>query len=471
MKTLLTDLREAALADKFNAALSWAELENGTLLATVLASAIMVDLRRSGSEDGVNTIETFDEDAIKELGDLLSFAIEGDGRPFTLPLGTVVRPYQPGSVEIGGEVWVIQTGKPGLFPIEIVRHDAYGRNLELLRETISKLVQGRPWQYIGLPSPSNISDHGPVNLLAFPPFHDAGGVVLQREANSTVAACFAAAMPDDVKFLALAIANDMRAMWHRRQDIADQARAVRRIAESKIAEDAVGVALRAIAIDLHRQHNADLFDFHVQYDAVDDAYRPGLVLDFIPAPFEGVHANDSAPHGIHGRREERDVVHALGADGEIDSFAAAVVRYAPEGQAEVLARLAVDYDTVVQFVTPLGPVYATLYWRNGCIEAEISAPNRIVKRGEYLEWYEEVFDAGDAQALLGLTLFDVLPLPFDAKCNQAGDAAASRREDAAPQRALARQLRHRAHLGALMGDGVGAQRTVPQPQLRSPRSS
>lgn len=416
MKRFATDSLASALVDKLNIALDSDDLENGTLLHTVLVSAIMVDLRRSGIEDAVALIDTLDEDAIKELGDLLLFAIEGDGRPFTLPFGTVVRPYQPGSVEIGGEVWVIQAGQPGLLPIEIVRHDAYGRNLELLREFISKWVQGRPWQRIGLPSPSNISDHGPVNLLAFPPFHEAGGVVLQREVNSTGAACFAAAMPEDIKFLALSIASDMKVMWHRRQDIADQASAVRRIAESKILNDAVGVALHAIAIDLHRQHTADQFDFYVQYDAVDDAYRPGVVLDFIPAPFEGVHANHGAPHGAHGRREERHVVHALGADGEIDSFAAAVVRYAPEGQAEVLARLAIDYDTVVQFVTPLGPVYATLYWRNGCIEAEISAPGRIVKRGKYLEWYEEVFDADDAQALLGLTPFDVLPLPFDAKC-------------------------------------------------------
>ena len=416
MKTFATDLLEATLVDKFDAALRSVELENGTLLATVLASAIMVDLRCSGREDGVDTIDTLDEDAIKELSALLLFAIEGDDRPFTLPLGTVVRPYEPGSVEIGAEVWVIQTGKPGLFPMEIVRHDAYGRNLELLREFISKWVQGRPWQCIGLPSPSNISDYGPVNLLAFPPFHDAGGVVLQREVNSTGAACFAAAMPEDIKFLALSIANDMRAMWHRRQDIADQARAVRRIAESNISNDAVGVALHAIAIDLHRQHTDKHFGFYVHYDAIDDAFRPGVVRNFMPAPFEGVYPNQGATHEIVGRREARDDVRALGADGEIDSFAAAVVRYAPEGQAEVLARLAIDYDTVVLFDTPLGPVYATLYWRDGCIDAEISAPGRIVKRGEFLEWYEEDFDAEDAQTLLGLTPFDVLPLPFDARC-------------------------------------------------------
>ena len=416
MKTFATDLLEATLVVKFDAALRSVELENGTLLATVLASAIMVDLRCSGREDGVDTIDTLDEDAIKELSALLLFAIEGDDRPFTLPLGTVVRPYEPGSVEIGAEVWVIQTGKPGLFPMEIVRHDAYGRNLELLREFISKWVQGRPWQCIGLPSPSNISDYGPVNLLAFPPFHDAGGVVLQREVNSTGAACFAAAMPEDIKFLALSIANDMRAMWHRRQDIADQARAVRRIAESNISNDAVGVALHAITIDLHRQHTDKHFGFYVHYDAIDDAFRPGVVRNFMPAPFEGVYPNQGATHEIVGRREARDVVRALGADGEIDSFAAAVVRYAPEGQADVLARLAIDYDTVVQFVTPLGPVYATLYWRDGCIETEISAPGRIVKRGEFLEWYEEDFDADDAQTLLGLTPLDVMPLPFDAKC-------------------------------------------------------
>lgn len=410
------ELLAASLLEKFEAALGSFNLANGTSVASALASAVMIDLRNSRNEDGIEIIEGLDDGVIFDLGDELSHAIYHEHFRFTLPLGTQVEPHQPGSVRIGGEIWVTEAGSPGLFPMEIVRYDAYGRNLDLLRESISKWVQGRPWQCIGLPSPCNISDYGPVNLLAFPPFHEAGGVVLQREVNSTGAACFAAAMPEDIKFLALSIANDMRAMWHRRQDIADQALAVRRIAESKIAEDAVGVALHAIAIDLHRQHTADQFDFYVQYDAVDDAYRPGVVLDFIPAPFEGVHANHGAPHGAHGRREERDVVHALGADGEIDSFAAAVVRYAPEGQAEVLARLAIDYDTVVQFVTPLGPVYATLYWRNGCIEAEISAPGRIVKHGKYLEWYEEVFDADDVQALLGLTPFDVLPLPFDAKC-------------------------------------------------------
>ena len=213
---------------------------------------------------------------------------------------------------------MIQTGKPGLSPMETVRYDAYGRNLELLREFISKWVQGRPWQCIGLPSPCNISDYGPVNLLAFPPFHDAGGVVLQREVNSTGAACFAAAMPEDIKFLALSIANDMRAMWHRRQDIAEQARAVRHIAESKISSDAVGVALHAIAIDLHRQHTDKHFGFYVHYDAIDDAFRPGVVRNFMPAPFEGVYPNQGATHEIVGRREARDVVRALGADGEID---------------------------------------------------------------------------------------------------------------------------------------------------------
>ncbi len=170
MKTFATDLLEATLVDKFDAALRSVELENGTLLATVLASAIMVDLRCSGSEDGVETIDTLDEDAIKELGALLLFAIEGDDRPFTLPLGTVVRPVRTGfgrnrSGSLGdpdGQAGPVSDGdRPAR---------AYGRNLELLREFISKWVQGRPWQCIGLPSPSNISDYGPVNLLAFRPF-------------------------------------------------------------------------------------------------------------------------------------------------------------------------------------------------------------------------------------------------------------------------------------------------------------
>jgi len=416
MKIFTRDILEESLADDFHSTLGWTRLDNGTLLATALASAIMVDLRQSQNENGVEIISALDADTIDELGTALSSAIDWEDGSFVLPLGTEVRSYTAGSVQIGDELWVTEAGETGLFPVEMARYHAYGTNLTLLREMISKFVQGSPWQSIGLPSAHLISDGRRVNLLAFPPCQEAGGVVLQRYANDSGSVCLAASTSNDIKMLALSIAADMKLMWHRRQDIAKQASEVRCIAEAKIPEDAIGVGVRAIAIDLHYQQFDEYLDFYVEYDAVDDAFRPGVVRDFIPAPSEGIHLPGGTPHGVNGRREDRAALRELDADGEIDSLAAAVVRSAPEGQMEVLSRLAVDYETIVQFVTPFGPIYATLFWCEGCIEVEISAPGRILKRGKFLEWSEGVFDAANAQALVGLTLTEVLSLPFDAKC-------------------------------------------------------
>lgn len=83
---------------------------------------------------------------------------------------------------------------------------------------------------------------------------------------------------------------------------------------------------------------------------------------------------------------------------------------------DVLGRLAIDYETNIAFMTDLGPVYALLFWRDGCIKAEIHAPGRLVQYGDMFEWTEEIFDDEDARSLIGWSLSSQVALPFDADC-------------------------------------------------------
>lgn len=97
------------------------------------------------------------------------------------------------------------------------------------------------------------------------------------------------------------------------------------LAEAKIPSDADGVAIHAIAIDFERHRKDDYLSFYVEFDGIDEAHRPGIVLDYIPAVIEGQWRRDPVPYGIDGRSAERDALRALGEDGEIDALTEAVV--------------------------------------------------------------------------------------------------------------------------------------------------
>ncbi len=405
------ELLEASLLDKIEATLESFDLANGTPVASALASAIMADLRQSRNEDGIEIIYAMDEEAIFDLGVSLANTIDHEDQQFTLPLGTMVSSDSPGSVRIGREIWVTEAGCPGLFPLATVRRDAHGPNLGLLRDIISQAVRGKPWQRIGLPSPAFIVECDARHLLKFPPFLAAGGVVLQRWASETGASRFGAATPEQIKAFATSIVADMKTLWKRRKAVAAQVGVARGVAEAKISHGVDGVAIHAVALDFERQRTDEQLSFYVEFDGIDEAHRPGIVLDYIPAALDGW--GGPLPHGIAGRRTERDALRALGAEGEIEALAAAVIRSAPEGQTEVLARLAVDYEANVAFMTELGPVYAILFWRDGCIEVELDAPGRLIQYGGTFEWIEEAFDDDDAKALIGWSFSSQVALPFD----------------------------------------------------------
>lgn len=414
MKNFDRETLQALLSNKCYSALGSRKLDNGTSLAAALASALILDLRisRNDDGDGVGIIDIMDDEAIADLGADLLIALEHDDHAFPLPLGTLVESHRLGSVRIGAEIWVTDVGQPGLFPAETVRRDAHGFNLQLLREAIAHEVDGQPWQRIGLPSPVHIADTQSRHLLQFPPYQEAGGVVLQRSASDTGAARFASAGPEQIEAFARSIAVDMKTLWERRETVHAQVDALRGTAQDNLPLDAYGISVRAVAIDFENQRDLEYLSYYVEYDALDEALRPGIVLDFVPCVGGGLVAHYRLPYGVEDRRAQLTKLRELGAEGHIDVIAAAVVRHAAEGQAELLARLAERSEPVVTFATEDGPVYATLFWRGGCIQVEIDAPGRFLLRASELHLYGEAVSDVQADLMVGMPLHDFCCLPF-----------------------------------------------------------
>jgi len=415
MNNLAHEQFEASLLGKVRPMLEGIDLANGTPLADALAAAVMVDLRQSRNKDAAAIIHALDEDAISNLGAGLVVALSHEHHMFTLPFGTKVRSNVPGSIFIGPETWVTDAGRSGLFALETVRRDAHGPNLELLRDTISQAVKNKPWQCIGLPSPLFIPDIDRY-LLRFPPFSKAGGVVLQRGADETGAASFASATHKQIKDLARSMVDDMKALWRRREEVARQSDATRLMVEAEMATSLRSVPINSVAIEWDNRREEERLGFHIAYDTLDDALRRGIVLYYQPAPVEGKAACYPIPFGIQSRGEQRDLLRAVGADGEIDALAAAVVQHAPDGAANTLAHLASDHDALVTFMTDDGPIYAFLFWRSGCITVDLVAPGRIEQCASRLELNLPRMDEDAVQALVGRPLTSVCPLPFDANC-------------------------------------------------------
>ncbi len=139
----------------------------------------------------------------------------------------------------------------------------------------------------------------------------------------------------------------MRAMWHRRQDIADQA--ARCAASPKATSRTMRLRSRCTRSPstFTGKHTDKHFGFYVHYDAIDDAFRPAWCETSCPLPSRACIQNQGATHEIVGRREARDVVRALGADGEDRLLRRCCRALRARGSGGVLARLAIDYDTVV----------------------------------------------------------------------------------------------------------------------------
>jgi hypothetical protein len=405
----------ADLREPLRTVLGAMDVGNGTPLADALASALQLDLRMSGRKDGPAVIAALTADEMISLAVDLEFALKYKNSSFTLPLGTLVESREIADLRIGGEHWILNAGRPGLHPMESMRRDAHGPNLDLLLSHIERLTRKLACRRIGLPSPAHIVDTDDRQLLHFPPFAPAGGVVLQRWANGTDAPRFCAALPGQILELAKSIVADMRVMWTRRGDIAARAGFVRSLVEPAAAEH--GAEVQLIAIDLRMQHNDANLDMYVHYLALDEAMRPGPVLDFIPCRDHITPEFYSAPIGVVYRREDIEVLRNLGADGWIDDMAAAIAAAAPDGAASVFAQLATSYEATVVLPTDAAPLFATLYWRDGLIRAEMSMADGLdFCRGQLDVPGLMLPDHMQGQLVPPRKVDDLAKLPFECPC-------------------------------------------------------
>lgn len=387
-----------------------------TPLADALIAAIKIDIRRSGVSSPEPTLLALDFDKVFELGWQLNYALETRGHEFCLPFGSVVRGVEPGCVEVAGEAMTLDVDRPGLHAVETTSRHARGSNLELLRSNIERLTRKLACRRIGLPSPHHIVDTDSRPLLQFPPFAEAGDVVLQRSAYETGAVRFCAASPKQIAEFAGSIVADMKALWKLRKAVAPRVIAVRREAEKAAAALPVPATVRSIDITMEHQRDVTDFCLYVEYNAIDEAMRDGIVLDFVPSRDRIEDGLFRTPWSLAGRWIERAKLRALGADGMIDEMALCILEAAPEGASAVLARLTDSYETQVTIPTDAAPVFATLFWRDGCIDAEISAAQLLDWCGTKLELYGLGMSEAEADAFGGLRVCDIATLPFGCAC-------------------------------------------------------
>lgn len=205
----------------------------------------------------------------------------------------------------------------------------------------------------------------------------------------------------------------MQSFWKHRNDIAKQAREVRTIAETRVAEREA--AVDAIIVDMMFQYDVKDLDFYVHYLAIDVALRPGLVLDFIPASRRALIRrgyNFGPVWGVSGRYEELENFRRKGADGRITETAAAVLASGKVDSKLILPKLAEAYDVAVEIPVSGTSMFAAFYWADGRIYAEVCKLGTMNWNRDVLEIYG--FDVPEAKLVTmnGKPLSDLVELPF-----------------------------------------------------------
>ena len=390
------------------------DIGNGTSVADAIVSALEIDLRISGRKDGAAVWNALTDREIADLAFHMTWTYERQDERFTLPLGTVVRSGEIGDVKIGGESWLLDAAKPGLHPMETMRRDAHGPNFELLCAHIARLTRNLACRRLGLPSPVLVVDRVDHHLLHFGPCSEAGDVVLQRRANGTEAPRFPAASPGQILEFAESIVADMRAFWKRRKAIAARSNVARGLADAAAAK--YGAEVQLVAVDLSNQRESERIDMSVHYLAIDEAMRVGPVLGLMPDRGHVTADHYRPPAGVCLRPDELAELRELGADGRIDDMAVAVATAAPGGVAAVFAQLATAYSMTFEIPTDATPMFATLYWRDGTIEADVSIAEKLDCYGTSLDILGNDLPDTIKNSLPGRTVACVAELPFACSC-------------------------------------------------------
>ncbi|WP_242121930.1 hypothetical protein [Sphingomonas lacusdianchii] len=413
---------EAQVIHRLEQVLGDIDTGNGTPLAAAAATALLTDA--AATRNGLPDVLALDDDALFHAAAQLHYMLTEGRHESKLPFGSSASSYDPGGVKVAGEMLVLEAGRPGLHPMESTRRDAHGPNLELLRRLITRKTRRLACRRIGLPSAKTIVDTDERTMLQFPPFAEAGGMVLQRRTCDTGAPRFCSATTRQIEAFATSIVEDMRALWTRRAEIGERAMLVRRSAEAGILAECgpeADIAVSCISIELGMQREDRDPSVYIEYDCLDEALRRGTVIDYLPGRNEATPRNLRRIPRVHRERTaELEELRSAGAAGRIDDVAAAIASAAPGGLVAVLAKLSENYDAFVTIPTSGAPLYATLYWRDGVIKAEADCRDRLDYCRERLELRNVQLPDTVVETLAGRWVSETAELPFDLTCRITG---------------------------------------------------
>ncbi|MEG3153513.1 hypothetical protein [Sphingomonas sp. RB1R13] len=403
----------------------------GTRLADALLCALAVDCRQSGDRSAFEKLESLSVDDMIDVALDFKWALQAEFE-FTLPLGTKVKGSDPGSVQIGSELFVLDAGRDGLFPVKTTSRAAEGPNLALLRAEIERLTRRLACRRIGLPSSIYLVDSD-SHQLQFPPLEQAAGVVLQRNARETGADRFCSANPAQIKAFAEDIVLDMRALWCKRGKVGKQVTLVRAAVESALIEASAPGSVRSIAIQMNDQRGQSSFVLSVEYEGTDQAMRDGILTSAVPPS----HLPGRLPlyYRAAAAMRERDWLNSQGADGRIDEIALNILSAAPEGIMAVLEKLAKSHSTVLSVPVGRKQLSATLFWRFGCIRAHVWLAGELEISHETLFCEDCSLPESLLSQLAGRSVSSLIELPFECSCKIEAariDSAQELRLDLAP---------------------------------------
>jgi hypothetical protein len=386
------------------------DLGNGTPLADAAAIAIALDAR-TASVGRSEVLALTDDDLLGAADEVHRQINKSAGAPRALPFGALL-PNVTG-LSIREHVLFPEAGRPGLHLFGTLREDAYGSNLERLAAMIELRTCGQPYRAMGLPTPSSVGDIGMRHNLDFSPLAEAGGVAMRHRISQSSDDIFCTLMPKDLERLADDITKAMAYLWVMQRIVGKRVDEVRSRVEFLLAsahKPTCLVSLRLVAYDWadDEGEDSDSPNLQVEYNALDDALRPGSVL-------QQVHGNMDCQalrvdHYWENRSRRRAELIAQGAVGYVDELAAAIVRAAPEGEQAVLYRLSTELDTYVTLPCGEDDIRVNLSWTDGRIRAHFRGP--LIRTG--LDGFEvrAVLPLSFMAAALGRSMSTLVELPF-----------------------------------------------------------
>jgi hypothetical protein len=172
----------------------------------------------------------------------------------------------------------IDRDRPGLNDIIDMPHRPGGSNLAHLLQYVDELSRDQPFRAIGTPTLVERFNGGhPDDLFQFPPLASAAEVIPQREMDFTFWCEFFCAFSDDtIRNLAEDIIDDMRLLWVNAEHYAPGIEALRDAA-NRVVHNLREVEIHAVTIDISNQRS-DGDRYFIEFDAWDDAFRTGLVV-------------------------------------------------------------------------------------------------------------------------------------------------------------------------------------------------